>query len=118
MKNQQFKLTEDHIELLRNSYVGWDDCEFGAPGIDCKRPYGNSGGLIYRDMGNILGIKQKGNVDDDYDPNYGFTDKQIEHFQKLHKELEIALQIVLVTGKFVTGTYEASSYTKNWRKVK
>ena len=35
-------LTEEHIKLLRNMYVGWGYCEFGAPEIDPKRPYGNS----------------------------------------------------------------------------
>ena len=36
-----FELTENHIKLLRNAYVSWDDCETGAPAIDPKRPYGN-----------------------------------------------------------------------------
>ena len=37
------RLTEQHITLLRNACVYWEDCETGAPGIDPKRPYGNSG---------------------------------------------------------------------------
>lgn len=38
----EFNLKEEHIKLLRAMYVGWSDCEYGAPEIDPKRPYGNS----------------------------------------------------------------------------
>ena len=38
----EFTVTEEHLKLLRRAYVDWEDCEFGAPAIDCKRPYGNS----------------------------------------------------------------------------
>ena len=48
-----FELTEEHIKLLRQMCVSWDDCEFGAPAIDCKRPYGNSD--VYSDIAKILG---------------------------------------------------------------
>jgi hypothetical protein len=34
--------TADHITLIRNAYWRWEDCEHGAPAIDCKRPFGNS----------------------------------------------------------------------------
>ena len=43
-----FTLTEDHIKLLRNLEVCWEDAEFGAPAIEPKRPYGNS--YVYKDM--------------------------------------------------------------------
>lgn len=38
----RFALTDQHLTLLRSAYVRWEDCEFGAPAIDYKRPYGNS----------------------------------------------------------------------------
>lgn len=34
--------TVDHLTLLKESCWSWDDCEFGAPSMDPKRPYGNS----------------------------------------------------------------------------
>jgi len=37
MYELEFQLTEQHVTLLRNAYVNWDDCEFGAPAINCKR---------------------------------------------------------------------------------
>lgn len=103
-----FILTDDHIKLLRNMYTRWDDCEFGAPAIDCKRPYGNSD--VYGDMGKILGIK--GEIIDDEEV---FSDQQINLMNGLHKETEIALQIVLTTGEFKPGEYVADEYRDNWK---
>lgn len=41
-------------KLLRHSIVGWQDAETGAPGINPKRPYGNSD--VVRDIRKILGL--------------------------------------------------------------
>lgn len=51
----RFELTRDHLKLLRNAYVGWHDCETGAPRIDPKRPYGNQ--RVALDVAEILGIE-------------------------------------------------------------
>jgi len=103
-----FELKEEHIKLLRHMYVRWDDCEFGAPSIDCKRPYGNS--RVHKDIAKILGIK--GIIIDDEEI---FSQEQINLMNKLHKETEIALQIVLITGEFRSGEYIADDYLDNWR---
>lgn len=105
-----FELKEEHLKLLRNMCVRWDDCEFGAPAIDCKRPYGNSG--VYKDMAKILGIK---GIEDD-EGDIVFTRDQIEFMNMLHKETEIALQIVLKTGRFETGIFVSSPNYGNWSK--
>lgn len=49
-----FTVTDDHLKLLRRASVGWSDCEFGAPEIDPKRPYGNSN--VLGDIAEILGL--------------------------------------------------------------
>jgi hypothetical protein len=48
-----FTVTEGHLKLLQHLNIGWDDCEFGAPCVDPKRPYGNSS--VYIDIAEILG---------------------------------------------------------------
>lgn len=106
MDIQRFTLTKDHIKLLRNFYVGWQDCETGAPEIDTKRPYGNSD--VWNDIHEILTghcLPQ-------------FHDEIVERYLKLHRETEIALQIILSTGKFKAGTYESESWTNDWKLVK
>ncbi len=107
-----FILKEDHLKLLRNMIVGWDRCEFGAPAIDCKKPYGNSS--VYVDMAKILGIK--GFIDEDEE--ILFSKEQIQHMNNLHKETETALQIILRTGKFEAGVYVADEYSDNWERQK
>jgi hypothetical protein len=109
---RRFTLTEDHVKLLRRFYVGWQDCETGAPEIDPKRPYGNSS--VAGDIHEILTGESVGMVDSKRDE---LTDDETERYMALHKETETALQIVLVTGKFLPGTYECDQYRRNWKMI-
>lgn len=96
-----FHFTDQHLRLLRAAYVGWDDCEFGAPAIDCKRPYGNSS--VYSDIAEILGIA--GDVtNEDGDPDW--SDQVRVSMRAIHGEVATALQIVLATGEFKIGRYK------------
>ena len=113
MRINRFVMTEDHIKLLRRMYVGWGDCETGAPAIDPKRPYGNSS--VNDDIHQILtgepincGENTRRNLTEDEDKKYS----------KLHTETQEALQIVLHTGKFEPGTYEKEEYGMDWKRVK
>lgn len=109
---QQFVLKEEHLKLLRQANVGWHDCEFGAPAIDCKRPYGNS--QVYDDIAEILGITPVDKEGESF-----FSDEQKELMDEIHLETKTALQIVLFTGKFETGLYESPQYHSHlWRKTK
>jgi hypothetical protein len=104
MNETTFNLTENHIKLLRNMYVCWDSCEYGAPAIDPKRPYGNS--WVERDIHVILTGEE---------PNE-LSDELKEEYYNLHKETQTALQIVLTTGKFEVGVYECSGiYLRDWK---
>lgn len=92
----QFTVTNDHIKLLRSAYVGWDGCEFGAPAIDCKRPYGNSS--VELDIAEILGWTIA-------DVDEGLTQEQELRAELLHRETQTALQIFLSLGTMEAGTY-------------
>ena len=105
----EFTVTDEHLKLLRRAYVGWDDCEFGAPAIDCKRPYGNSD--VIADIAEILEVPDDQWRDEDGD---AFPDAQ-EAFTKLHAETAIVLQIALATGEFRPGRYVCEKYGRNWR---
>lgn len=108
---QEFILTEQHIKLLSRMNVSWWDAEFGAPSIDPKRPYGNSS--VFQDLAEILLTKGKSC------PHCGeLLDEQDEaKLHELHKETEIALQIVLSTQSFKPGKYVASKYGYEWKLV-
>lgn len=106
MKTTKFKLTEEHVKLLQHAFVSWHDCEYGAPEIDCKRPYGNK--MVEEDICRILGwpTRTVTTVDDDDK----WTHKQLEKAATLHREIETALQILLLNAnKLPTGTYETAT---------
>jgi len=107
-----FTVTEDHLKLLRRMYVGWGDGLMGAPAIDPKRPYGNSD--VWLDIADILGwkVRSDDDGDDDFSP---LTLNQIRQAEKIHQETRDALQIVLRSGKFETGTW-AKDWLGNWHK--
>lgn len=110
--NERFELTKDHITLLRHSHVMWYGGEFGAPGINCKRPFGNSD--VYEDMVRILDLPKE-KIEQDEDGVY-LSHEQTEWLTKLHESLETALQIVLRTGSFEPGVYVADWCGGEWRK--
>ena len=108
MRKERFEVTEQHLLLARQMNVGWQDCEFGAPEIDPKRPYGNRD--VVGDIGEILGEKPAGQDEE-------WSDKQSEQFTKLHHEMRQALQVFLDTAKFEPGAYEREPYGGTWEKV-
>ena len=130
MKQTFFEVKKEHLMLLRKACVDWDDCEFGAPCINPKRPYGNS--CVYTDMVNILGAHPAGEgvfvlnlfgkdyvIYGDDKNNLDVENKElIMVLDTLHKETETVLQIILSTGTFSVGVYRLKSeYGCEWEKV-
>lgn len=109
----RFTVTEDHVKLLRAAYVGWDSCEFGAPAIDCKRPYGNSD--VLGDIAEILGGIRHPEFEEDED----WGDEEAESMRKTHAETLTALQIFLCTGTMEPGTYALTKpyNRRSWARV-
>jgi hypothetical protein len=111
----EFTVTDDHLKLLRHAYVVWDEGEgYGAPGINPKKPYGNS--YVQRDIARILDAP-----DDDWELEDGekayVTPGAEERFTRMHVETMVALQIVLVTGEFRPGRYRRETpWGIDWRR--
>jgi len=114
MVGKEFVITEDHIILLTSMYVGWEDCEYGAPAIDCKRPYGNSS--VEQDIAELLGWHTQEELEEMYE-----NDDEEELYiraRAIHEKMETVLQIVLKTKLFEPGTYRRSeNYFTDWEKV-
>jgi hypothetical protein len=116
----KFKLTEDHLKLVRQLQVDVErvDDELEGPQISGKRPFGNSD--IFEDMFLILYGKPE-NEDLDVNPWDEQEDPwdidQLENMKKLLGELPYALDIVLYTGKFETGEYKTKTYLRDWKKI-
>lgn len=79
------KIKPEHIKLAKRMYVQWQDCEYGAPEIDPKRPYGNSD--VEGDIAEILGWE--------VDEENGLTTKQSNAAEALHREMEQVIQYAL-----------------------
>jgi len=94
MANRTFVLTDEHLKLLRAMCVSWQDCEYGAPEIDPKRPYGNSS--VECDIHEILTNER----------DYELTEAQRERYGQLHRETQTALEILLQCGELRPGTYD------------
>lgn len=103
MFGDRFMLTQDHITLLQNAYVDWFDCEYGAPTIDPKRPYGNSS--VEEDIVRILGWNKKC-ITCGHDPSQDELSEELrQKAQKIHTETQTALQIILSVGHMTPGEY-------------
>lgn len=128
--NKRFEVLPEHLILLRNMYVGWNDCEYGAPEIDPKRPYGNSS--VKMDLIELLGVKALTSKvfelnlfgksylltgEDKHNLDLEGAEDLEAVLNTLHKETKTALQIALATGKFEVGVYECGEYSQDWKKV-
>jgi len=107
---RKFVLTEEHIKLLRNANISWDSCEYGAPCIDPKRPYGN--GDVLRDMAKILECSG-GTCPHCGEP---IDEQDTARLEDLHLELENALQIFVKHATIELGAYYADPYSSDWKK--
>jgi hypothetical protein len=121
-----FEVKKEHLTLIKRMCVGWQDCEFGAPEIDPKRPYGNSG--VIGDMIEIFGKEVKRGIfkvdllDKEYyvtpDEDSEDMDELKSILNKLHRETENVLQIALTTGVFKEGKYKLKhEYGNDWEYI-
>jgi hypothetical protein len=115
--DSRFHLTDDHITLLEHVSIRWSDVEYGAPGIDEKRPFGNSGSsYIEREICEYLGLEPV--ATDDYSgPIY--DDEEEREAIQTYNELDTALRIILSKQTFTPGVFvNEKAYGHDWhRKV-
>jgi len=125
----RFEVTEDHLRLLRRTFVGWDDSAYhGAPAVGIKRPYGNSD--VVTDLAEII-VPVEG--DDELDDYASFTregelksvrtkdgrELTQDDLLRLHREMELVLQILASNLEIAPGLYlKTRMYDSlSWRRV-
>lgn len=112
MDNDCFELTEDHLKLIKRMNISYDEyCEFGAPCVDPKRPYGNS--QVFDDIGEILGLEPHDGSPEEPE----FSGLQMTQMRRIHRETETALQVILSSGSFELGKYESKKYHGDYKLV-
>lgn len=114
MNPERFEVTESHIKLLKKACVDWNDCEFGAPTINPKRPYGNS--CVISDMREILDLRGK------TCPHCGELCEEPsvsdEDLITLHEEMQFVLAILIDNCEegITTGCYTKKDYKDRWHQ--
>lgn len=116
----KFKLTEDHIKLVRQLKINIrnNDENIDYIIIDNKEPFGSKD--IFDDIFLILyGKPSNGELNiNPWDKGQKpWTDEQLNYMKKLLIELPYALDIILYTGKFEVGFYKTKSYHRDWKKI-
>lgn len=102
-----FLVTHEHLKLLRRMEIRWEDCEYGAPAVDPKRPYGNSD--VEDDIVEILGWEYE---EDEWD---GIPADIRGAAFDIHKEMQTVLQILVVNLHIYPGKYERPNpYGTDW----
>lgn len=102
-----FELSEDHLKLLSNFYITWQDSYNGAPEVNPKRPYGDS--MILNSICEILGWEtEEEYLEEDED--------LMDEAFAIHKEMETVLQILVdnATIGISPGKYKGEW---NWKKI-
>ena len=102
---EYFSLKKEHIDLLGEAYISWNDCEFGASEINPKRPYGDSD--VCNSIGKILNVEgtEEGG-------HYSFP--QIDFFCELHKQTQIALHLILKYKSFKLRSFKRKNSYDEW----
>jgi len=108
---KEFRVTDNHIKLIRKMIVNWEGLYSGSPMIDPIQPYGTT--CVQCDIAKILGIKPRFSH---HDNTLEYREDQLEHMEKLHKETQIVLQIFLSTGKMEEGLYRDKLWNQ-WEKI-
>jgi hypothetical protein len=115
----EFRITTQHLALLREAVVTWNDDSMGAPTIDPKNPYG-SGGSARRPVNlqgyyaRIAEIVAVGWADMDEITRTTYIDEHEGLLYRLHIETGLALQIILCTGLARPGTYTRVPDSGQW----
>ena len=115
---EKFILKEEHVKLLQHAEWRWEDCEFGAPAIDCKRPFGNSD--VITDVMEILEVKNA------TCPHCGevIDESILDKYDALYRELETAVSVVFDVLSFTPGEYQLVETTdsrgcfdRRWQRI-
>ena len=114
----QFKLTENHIKLLK--HLTWSSTEdkyiVSTENFDEKTPLFNSDN-VYDTVNLILNGKPENFNPYDLDSIVEYTNEQIAEWDVLLSELPLAVDVIMYNGNFNTGTYKTRYHIREWIKI-
>lgn len=112
-RSTTFTVTEDHLKLARQMNISYDAyAEYGAPCVDPKRPYGNSN--VEGDIAEILGWE----LFEDADGDRHLSAEQRDAAERMHREMETVLQILVRQLAIEPGEYRRpNDYGSDWARA-
>lgn len=113
-----FKLTQEHVNLLRSMMIDWDESMGGAPMVDPLDPYGGGPGpgAVLQAAGVCTPVVNSSDREGRHVASYRDSDALVA--QRLHAGTATALQIVLSTASFEPGTYRRlDNRGRRWERV-
>ncbi len=98
----QFRVTEEHIKLIRHYYP-----------FDSKRPFGNKS--VGEDISRILGLKYM----EDLSTNRRYIGEEYEDvlIERVLEEMPIIVMILCRNAEIQPGLYISDEYQQNWRRA-
>lgn len=103
-----FDVTEEHIKLLSNLSLVWDD-EHDVPAIDAKRPYGD---MTWYTVEMALHLGEPPETDEN--GRAVMTDALEQRLMRLHREMQPVLQIFLRSADLAPGAFRQREGTIGW----
>lgn len=104
---ERITVTDDHLSLLRRMYVGWQDCEYGAPEVDPSR-----GSRRCRSASARTATATCWDFDEDDPPPYDDG-----RARSVHEEMQAVVAVALANpGEPLLGSWERP-WLGSWQRV-
>lgn len=114
----KFKLTEEHIKLIKE--INWYKIAFPhiEHEVNPNTPF-TDGDSILDDIALILyGRNPDYEILPDSETHRPqLTEEEVAHVRKLYEELPMALDVICQTGKFECGDYKTKYSIRFWKKI-
>lgn len=118
MSVKKLELKEEHVKLLRQFDWSMKDgvvSGIGNDGEDYLPPF--KGNTLHEEIDLILNGTKSAGIMDETSHVVAFTEETMAEWDKLYKELPMALDIVLFNGHFELGTYITKFHLRKWKKI-
>lgn len=108
-------ITEDHLILIRNLNITWNNSQSGAPSIDefdpfdLDKPLIRSLMILLKDQPCMQQIKKDNNKEWEE-----LDDLDCYELESIYKDLDTALKILTTNLSIQEGAYEYNSNEKKW----
>lgn len=107
---RRLTVAQHHLAIIQRLNWTWSGGDYGAVGVDVKRPLGNSD--LFDDVGDVLGLSP--GVDQWGDPHWSEFERQT--IAAAFAEACVAVEILSERLSLEPGQYIKRGYSAKWEK--